>query len=436
MSDATISGGRRAAADILREVARGQLLDLAFARAAATLPERDRGWVQEVTYGSIRLRGRLDRLLNAHLRRGTESVPPAILDLLRLGAYQLLYMDSVPAYAAVSQAVEQAREVSGKGMGGLTNAVLRALARDGEDPSLFPDPERDPIRHLSTWESHPQWLVERWVSRWGMEEVRRLLQANNRVPPLYLRPIGLGEEEALERLHQAGIDAQRVGLNGGSLVLPHKVDPGAALRAVPGVIQDPAASLVTDFAEPPPGALVADLCAAPGGKALALCRPGSYLLAADRSPYRLRRLRENAERLGSRVGIVAARAEEPPLRQARMVLLDVPCSGTGTLARHPDIRWRLRPADLKTLAAIQLQILDGGATIVEPGGILVYASCTLEPEENEDQIAAFLGRHPDFKLEAPSSVPEEYLDGSGFLRVLPQRTGFDGAFAARLRRAS
>ncbi|MEX0980192.1 MAG: transcription antitermination factor NusB, partial [Gemmatimonadota bacterium] len=352
------------------------------------------------------------------------------------GAYQLLYMGSVPAYAAVSQAVDQARQISGKGMGGLTNAVLRALARDGENRAVFPDPERDPVGYLSSWESHPGWLVSRWLERWEYDEVEALLRENNRVPPLYLRPIGIDEAEALDRLRRAGIAAESVGAGRGSLMLPRGVDPVSALEAVPGVIQDPAASLVVDYVDPGPDARVADLCAAPGGKALALAGKGAYVLAADRSAGRLRRLRENALRIGSPVAIVAARAEAPALASADVVLLDVPCSGTGTLARHPDIRWRLRPADLKTLAAIQARILEGGAGIVKRGGLLVYSSCTLEPEENEDQIEAFLERHPEFQIEAPATVPSEFLDATGYLRVLPHLSGFDGAFAARLRRVS
>jgi 16S rRNA (cytosine967-C5)-methyltransferase len=188
------------------------------------------------------------------------------------------------------------------------------------------------------------------------------------------------------------------------------------------------------YADAPAGVRAADLCAAPGGKTLALTRTASYVLAADRSPARLRLLRRNLLRTGRRAGVVAARAEAPPFRSIDFVLLDVPCTGTGTLRRHPDARWRLIPEDIAKLAAVQAGMLDAAAPVVPPGGLLVYSTCTLEPEENEDQVARFLARHRGFRLEPGGALDPGLLD-RGFLRVLPQRTGFDGAFAARMRRA-
>ncbi len=422
---------------VLAAVSRGRRLDRAFAGAARGLPPRDRAWLQEAAYGTVRFRGRIDHLLELHLRRRLDRLPPAVRETLRLGAYQLLYMGGVPSYAAVSESVELARREGGAWAARLVNGVLRSLEREGGGAERFPDPEEDPAGHLSTWGSHPRWLVERWLGRWSVEAVRRLTEVDNEVPSLCLRPLGMGVEEARARLEEEGIRSGLVGRGTGCLALEAGTEPATVLGRVPGVIQDPGAALVTLYADPPAEAWVADLCAAPGGKALALADGAPYVLAADPSRPRLVLLRENRDRLRARVGIVQADARRPPLREAPFVLLDVPCTGTGTLRRHPDARWRVTPDGLDRLVSLQREILDGAAAVVPPGGILVYATCSLEREENEDQVEAFLHRHGGtFRVEDTAAVEAAFRDPEGRLRVLPHETGFDGAFAARLRRVA
>jgi 16S rRNA (cytosine967-C5)-methyltransferase len=347
-----------------------------------------------------------------------------------MAAYQLFHM-SVAPYAAVGQAVEQARSIGGRGGPALVNGVLRALGRAGEDPAIFPDQAGDPAGFLSSWHSHPRWLVERWLDRWSLKEVEALLEANNQVPSVYLRPLGDGVEHALDAL---GAGALAAGPGKLCVKLPTGMSPSDALARVRGIIQDPGAAVVTEYADVPSDWTVADLCAAPGGKAVALAESVRYVVAADRSAARLARLVETSKRLGSRLGIVVARAEAPPLTMARAVLLDVPCSGTGTLQRHPDLKWRLSPESIDSLVRAQREILEGASALVPAGGLLVYATCTLEPEENEEQVDAFLERHPDFAPASTRAVPAELLDEAGRLRVLPYRFGCDGAFAARLQR--
>ncbi len=411
-------------------------LDVAFGRVAPTLTPRDRAFVHELVYGAARLRGRLDHLLERRVHGGLARLDPDVLELLRLGAYQLLYMDGVPRYAAVSQSVAQARARAGQGAAGLVNAVLRGVADDGAGPELFPDFASDPAGWLEHWGSHPRWMVERWLRRWAPEEVRALVELDNRRPPIGLVPLGVPVADAIAALRTVGIEAEPFQGDAGCLRLAPGADPVVALGAVPSVVQDPGAHLVTRYADPARGSALADLCAAPGGKALALAGDASYTLAADRSERRLRLVRENALRIGRGLGLVVADATHPPVRETDTVLVDVPCTGTGTLARHPDGRWRLGPESVGEMARIQRGILDGAAGAVRPGGLLVYSTCSLEAEENEDQVSAFLRRHPDFRLERTRAVPGEYLDETGRLAVLPWRTGFDGAFAARLRRAA
>jgi 16S rRNA (cytosine967-C5)-methyltransferase len=433
---AKVTEARRAAAGVLQAVSRGRRLDLAFDAAAGSLPERERRWIQEASFGVVRFRGRLDHLLDLHLKKGVSSLSPLLLNLLRLGAYQLLYMDGVPPYAAISQTVAQVRRVAGSRGGGLATGVLRALEGEGGGAERFPAFEMDPLGHLTTWESHPSWLVRRWLDRWSPEEVRELVRCNNTPPPVFLRPLRHSVPEARALLEAQGMSASEVEEGVPCLELGDGIKPAKGLEVVPGVIQDPGAALVTVYSDAPPQTLVADLCAAPGGKALALAATGTYVLAADRSLKRLRALKENRARVGGRVDPVVALAQAPPLRGAPFVLLDVPCSGTGTLRRHPDARWRMTPDTMRQLVQVQREILDGGARLVPAGGHLVYSTCTLEPEENEERVEEFLMQNPEFAMDETGAVTASYLDERGCLSVLPQSSGYDGAFAARMVRRS
>lgn len=429
---AQVSPGRQAAARTLAATGRGRRLDLAFEAEARGLDARERGFARALSYGTVRLRGRLDHLLAPHVRRGIETLDPPVLDVLRLGLFQVLYLE-VPDYAAVSQAVEMSRARGRGRAAGLVNAVLRAAARAGDGPDRFPDPDRDPGAWLAAWGSHPRWLVDRWLGRWPVDEVARLVEANNRVPPLYLAPLDGDLERAVDRLGAAGFQARSLPVPG--VVELGEVDPAAALEAAPGYIQDPGAALVCRYAAPRPGCQVADLCAAPGGKALSLARTAGYVLAADRSERRLGLLAGSVRRTGLPIGLVVARAESPPVSSVDLLLLDVPCTGTGTLRRHPDARWRLTPEAPAEMARVQRGILAGSASVVRTGGHVVYSTCTLEAEENRGVVDAFMAEHPEFRPD-PVEVPGVAVSGDGWLEVLPQHTGFDGAFAARLVRTS
>lgn len=427
---------RLAALETLRRVRGGDLADRALERAAGGLEERDRAWTQELVYGTFRLRGRLDFMLDALVKGGVAGLGPEVLDVLRLGAYQLLEMGSVPPYAAVSQSVELAREAGEARAAGLVNGVLQSLRRRGGG-IRFPDRGRDPAGWLAAWHSHPRWLVERWVAAWGVDAAEALLEADNRRPELYLRPLGVGAAEARGRLEAAGVGSEAVPFSPDSLRVLPPAGAHEALAAVPAVVQDPASALVVRYAAVPEGALALDLAAAPGGKALGMAERARFVAAADVSPGRLRRVRENAARVGEPLGCVAADALFPPFRPAaaELVLLDAPCTGTGTFRRHPDGRWRVRAEDLAALAALQREMLAAAAALVRPGGWLVYSTCSLEPEENGEQVDAFLGAHPEFAMDpAGGAVDDGLLDARGRLVVLPQRTGVDGAFAARMRR--
>jgi 16S rRNA (cytosine967-C5)-methyltransferase len=429
-ADATTA--RRAAYDAFARIRAGELADRALEAAAGELDPRDRAWTRELVYGTLRLRGRLDHLLGGLARGGLERLQPEVLDVLRLGAYQLLEMGGVPAYAAVSQSVELVRAVGASRAAGVVNGILQNLRR-GAGAATYPE---DPVDHLVAWGSHPRWLVERWVARWGATEARALVEANNRRPELYVTPLGIPAGEAVERLAGAGIAGELVAWAPDSVRILPPATARDALAAIPSVVQDPAAALVVRYAAVPEGATVVDLCAAPGGKALALAERAARVVAADLSRGRLGRLRENVARVGreDRIGVVVADGRRPPFADADAVLLDAPCTGTGTFRRHPDGRWRVGTADLAALGALQDALLAAASRVVRPGGLLIYSTCSLEPEENEVRIEAFLDAHPGWGVEpAPAAVDGALLDRAGMLRVLPQTHGVDGSFAARLR---
>jgi 16S rRNA (cytosine967-C5)-methyltransferase len=437
----SVTESRIAAADVLADLREGILLDAAFDRRTTALDARDRRWTQELVYGLLRHREDLHAALHPRVRGGIARLHADLTDLLRLGVYQLLFMNSVPPYAAIAQTVELAKTRHGIGASKLANAVLRRIDRErGQLEQGDAVDGGDSVGRLARRHSHPRWLVDRWVAQFGVDETERLLQRNNEEARVILRPWSIVREQLETSLERSGVAPAEVPLVPDSLQLPQ----GTALlelacwRQGHCFVQDPAATLVTRYAAFPAGAVVGDLCAAPGGKALELSRSAGFVVGSDRSPVRLTRLAENLDRLDVRnVAVAAMDATVPAVKPVDAVLLDVPCTGTGTFRRHPDARWRLRHSDLALLVAAQAELLRAAAAVVKPGGLLVYSTCSLEPEENDGQVDNFLAQHPGWVVEPPpsGSVPDEVLD-RGRLRVLPQRHGTDGSFAARLRKAA
>ncbi|AHG90102.1 sun protein [Gemmatirosa kalamazoonensis] len=442
----SITPTRILAADVLADLRGGALLDHAFERRTAGLEARDRRWLHELLWEMLRRRGWLDALLTERVRGGLARLDADVTDLLRLGAYQLLYMGSVPAYAAIGQTVELAKRRHGLGASKLANAVLRRIDRDRQDAAdtgLAPMLPDDPIDALALRHSHPRWLVARWAERFGLVETARLLAANDAEAPVVVRPFGVTRDELVAALAGAGVGLADPGRDvtwardSVQLASGTQLTALGAFRQGQFFVQDPASTLVVQYAAVPEGADVADVCTAPGGKALELSRTARAVYASDVSTSRLRRVVANVERLhADRVHVLAADARNPAVRPVDAVLVDAPCTGTGTFRRHPDARWRLKISDLAVMASLQRAVLRGAASIVRPGGLLVYSTCSLEPEENDAQVDAFLAEHPEFTPEPPpdGAVPAAVLDGDR-LRVLPHRHGVDGAFAARLRRS-
>ena len=417
------TGPREAALDILRAVRAGRPFDRALDDSITSLPKVDRKLAHEIAAGVLRERLDLDRRITAALTLPKKPLPEDLRDVLRIGAYQLSHLDRVPSYAAVQSSVDLAKTACGTKFAPLVNAVLRKVAEQPDAETVTGPPTSE---NLAARFSHPTWLVQRWFEYYGVEKTEHLLRHNNSRPPLVIQPARWTGEELAAALDTADI--------------PHKVHPSGfgfvitdtEVEALPGyqeggfIVQDPAQQQLLKFVTacgPPIRAW--DACAAPGGKAVSLSRAGS-VLASDWSLRRLGRLRENLKRAAPNVWQVAADARRPPLATETMdlVLVDAPCSATGTMARHPDARWRLEESQIHVLAQRQGEILAGVSSIVKTGGVLGYVTCSLEPVENELQVDRFLELHSNFRRDDSD------------LFVFPAVDGGDGGFAARLRRAA
>lgn len=395
-------------------------------RVVGGLSERDRRLAFELSAGVLRSRRALDGSLDLR------HADPRLHDILRLGAYQLHRLTRVPPHAAVSTSVELARETAGEPAARYVNQALRRLANTGS-------------REWGVVPSHPEWIVARWQERFGPAETRALVEWNDRKPSLALQPVRWTADAIRAALIGAGFRVGDAPFGAGLVVARERTTPHSPLPSrLPGypegafIVQDPAQALVVRFAAIEQGWCVYDACAAPGGKAVALALAGAQVIAADARIARLRRLRETLTRTAVAIPIVAADLLSAPTRPEHWdaVLLDAPCSATGTMARHPDARWRLRPDGIDRLAQRQSALLDAAAALVRPGGVLVYATCSLEREENADQVEAFLVRRADFRR-APvtGAAPAELLTAAGDLQALPQRHAIDGVYAARLVRS-
>lgn len=394
------------------------------------LEERDQRLLRELVLGTLRWLRRIDQVVEAASNRALGEIEPKLLPILRVAVYQLLYLDRIPAHAVVDEAVELAHQRTHRGAASFVNAVLRRIARD-RDLSAWPVVEDDVVRRLGIELSHPDFLVEAWVGRFGLERTRTLLEANNRPKPFHVLAFSDrgGRYELAERLIEEGV-----------LVEPSQLSPlGLVVREGNPVftrvfaeghayVADEASQVAAWIPPPKPGERVLDLAAAPGGKSLALLayEPQLSIVAADVDPSRLGILRANLVRTGRTLAVLGADSRQPALRPASFdrVVADLPCSGTGTLRKHPEIKWRLEREDLQRQANQGLGMLRGAASLVVPGGLLIAITCSIEVEENEAVIERFLQQHEEFALEQlEGQLPPELavgLEAPGRWRLLPE----------------
>ena len=427
-----IAPARRAAVDALAMIDDGDVdLGGAVARVRSTLEdERDRALLLEIVAGTLRMRNAIDYQLAQRVSRPLEKLDAAVLRILRLSGYQLLYQSRLPAAAVINDAVHLTRRSGKSSAAGLTNAALRALSRNRHRLTW---PSRDQlIEHFSIVHSHPRWLVERWLQRYGEASTEAWLTFDNRPAAMCLAVNRhLTDRDALSReLAAAGVTTTPTSRaqHGLEVVDGRALDTNAFAEGR-FVVQDEASQLIAELARPSRGSRVLDLCASPGGKTIALSAdvgPGGHVAACDVRPHRVRLLTHTLARCkvpNTTVALIDTHGALPFRSETfDLVLIDAPCSGLGTVRRDPDIRWRRTPDDLDRFAAAQRELLARSAGLVTNGGTLVYATCSSEPEENDDVVTAFIEERNDFTLERRH-------------QTLPFADGLEAFFGAVLRRS-
>ena len=475
----------------LRDVHKGAYADVALDRVLqkVNLPDCDRRLVTELVYGSVRRQRTLDTLIDQLAKKKSHQQPQDLCTILHLGFYQLRYQQRIPASAAVNTTVQLAKENGFSGLTGFVNGLLRQYIRLAEKikgdplqlpespdlenlspkrgealnspPSLvgkgagglgfaltFPNDVKSQVERLGILHSFPDWIVQVWLEQLGLIDTEKLCEWMNQSPTIDLRinPLRTSIEEVEAALQSAGVLVRRI---------PHLpqalrfIGNIGSIQKLPGfkegwwTVQDSSAQLVGHLLDPQPGEVVIDACAAPGGKTThiaELMADKGKIWACDRTPSRLRKLQENSQRLNLQ-SIQICTGDSRHLNQfqntADRVLLDAPCSGLGTMHRHADARWRQTPASVRELSVLQRELITHTSTFVKPGGVLVYATCTLHPAENEEVISAFLAESPDWQIESPSGVElPDSTDSTpqGWFKLWPHRQDMDGFFMVRLRK--
>ena len=441
---------RALAVDILNRVDGEQafaepLLDAVLASGRPG-SDADRGLLTFLVYGTLRMRGLLDFLIDRFYRGKPDALQTGIRNILRVALFQARFAEKIPDYAAVDEAVNTTK-VLFPGREKLVNAILRNTLRGMAGVEL-PGLEADPAGHIAVAHSHPRWLVERWLDGMGFEQTLALCKADNEIPPLALRVnlLKATRKDLMERLARAGHDVRPTGYSPEGIIL---AKPPVALREMPELtggllyVQDEASQLVSRFLAPGKGERVLDLCAGAGGKTThlaALMGNEGEIVAADIQAGKLKALEATARRWGitavkTAVVDAADAASTASLGSFDRVLVDAPCSGLGTLRRNPEIRWHLTARKLGEFPPLQKRILGNAAACVKGGGVLLYSTCSVMPEENEGVVEAFLEGHRDFiPARPPAGFPADVIDAKGFLRTFPHRHGTDGFFGALLQR--
>lgn len=413
------------------------------------LSPQERGLVTEFVYGIVRRQRSLDALIDQLANTPPHQQPPNLRLILRLGLYQLRYLSHIPPSAAVNTSVELAKKNGFKGLAGVVNGILRQYLRLSEvkdDPLILPS---HPVQRLGILYSFPDWLIELWLQEWGETETEALCQAFNQVPSIDLRinPLKNSLDYLKNAFTSANIPFSDLDFlpNGLRLTEGNRQIRYLPLFAEGGwIVQEASAQLVGYLLDPQPEEVIIDACAAPGGKTTHIAElmgDTGIIWACDRTASRLKKVQQNMHRLQLQsIRLQEGDSREYPLfrEKANRVLLDVPCSGLGTLHRHPEIRWRQNPEKIQELAQLQKELLAEAATWVKPQGVLVYATCTLNKQENENVVLNFLENHPQWRIEfpAPSFPAPSLVSETGWLKILPHRHQMDGFFMVKLRKNS
>jgi len=412
----------------------------------AELRNVDRNFVTELVYGTVRWKLTIDWIIGQFSNIKLEKLSPWILNIMRLGVYQLLFTDKVPQSAACNESVKLSKKYGHSASSGYVNAVLRNIARN-RDKISYPERAENILKYLSVKYSHPEWMINEWIKLFGEEFTESLLQKNNETPLMTVRANTLktSREELSSILREAGYEVDDGRYAHEALVIrnPASVTRIEAFQKGYFQVQDESSMLVGNILDPKPGELVMDVCSAPGGKATHIAQlmgNTGTVIARDIHPHKIKLIEDAAKRLS--INCIkaevfdAAKLDERYIKKADRVLVDAPCTGLGIIRRKPDIKWERHESDSDEITKLQRTILDISSEYVKPGGVLVYSTCTIMPEENQDIVYEFINRKKDFELQditelLPSGLSK--TDSSkGFIQLYPNVDGVDGFFIARI----
>jgi 16S rRNA (cytosine967-C5)-methyltransferase len=406
------------------------------------LQSNDKALLYEIVHGVIRNLGRIDWVLTGFYKGKFSKCIPNVKNAMRVALYQIMFLDRVPEYAAVNEAVNFVKKLQGERSANITNGVLRNIIRS-KDKIRYPDKEEDLLGFLSAYYSHPSWLVKRWLSRYSAEFTEELLKSNNQKPILSLRVNSIvtnfAEMESLLKSENISFSKGKylpnfIELSGMSNITKWEYFAKGYFS-----VQDESTGFSCYLLDPKPNERVLDLFSAPGGKTSLLAdlmQNKGEIIAIDKYESRLKILEKNINRLSiTNVKTLEADAlEYNDDEKFDKILLDVPCSGLGTLTKKPDIKWRRDISDIRKLAELQPRLLEKGASLLKPGGELVFSTCTIEPEENYYVIKQFLEKHKEFEIvNANNYFDKSLVSDNGFVETYPNVHGIDGAFAVKLK---
>lgn len=449
------------AVDLPREVALKTIYDIneksAYSNIAINknledrnLKDVDKAFITELVYGTIKWKLTIDWIIGCFSSVKLRKISPWILNILRLGVYQLLYTDKVPESAACNESVLLAKRYGHAASSGFVNGVLRSIARN-KSSIRYPDRTSETIKYLSIRYSHPEWMVESWLKRYGLEFTEKLLESNNGLPELTVRvnTLKTDVEGLVSELKEEGIETERTKYLSEALALknPSAISHLNSFKKGLFQVQDQSSMLVARILDPAPGEMVMDVCSAPGGKSThiaQLMEDKGVVISRDIHEHKIRIIEDTAKRLG--ITIIkaemydAVKIDNNYIGKADRVLVDAPCTGFGIIRRKPDIKWSRSSGDTKEIKDLQYRILTAASSYVKPGGCLVYSTCTIEPDENENRIKDFISKNSGFEMEDITSLlPAELRSDesqSGFIQLYPNVHGIDGFFIARMRRRS
>ncbi|MCI0717358.1 MAG: 16S rRNA (cytosine(967)-C(5))-methyltransferase RsmB [Chlorobi bacterium] len=409
------------------------------------LNDYDKSLLNEICHGVIRWMRRLDWFLNGFYRGNWEKCTPEIKNTLRVALYQILFLNKIPDFAAVNEAVEFVKKISTQKHGDVVNGLLRTIIRTKAE-LVYPTREIDEVKYLGIMQSHPNWMVRRWIQRFGFDEAQQLSEANNKRPILTLRinTLKASKQDVLKRFEERSIVYRtcRHIDNFITLRLMSKIYLDEDFKNGFYTVQDESAGLVSILLSPSENDTILDMCAAPGGKSTHLAQllnNKGKIFAVDKYDIKLKMMKENTERLGV-TNVEFILDEENDFQNEAItgqkfdkILLDAPCSGLGVLSKKPEIRWKREVEDVFSLSDLQKIFLANAAKYLKLGGVIVYSTCTTEQEENTDVVKDFLEKNPDFKIDDASKyVHKELVNADGCIETFPHKHGIDGSFAARL----